>query len=84
MPLNIRNKEANRLATELAKRTGQTKTEAVIGALREKLDRVIKHRPRRRLADDLAEIADRCARLPVLDQRSADEILGYDEHGLPR
>ena len=84
MPLNIRNEEANRLATELAKRTGQTKTEAVIGALREKLDRVIKHRRRRRLADDLAEIADRCARLPVLDQRSADEILGYDEHGLPR
>ena len=84
MPLNIRNEEANRLATELAKRTGQTKTEAVIGALREKLDRVIKHRLRRRLADDLAEIADRCARLPVLDPRSANEILGYDEHGLPR
>ena len=32
----------------------------------------------------LGEIAARCAELPVLDARSADEILGYDEHGLPR
>lgn len=24
------------------------------------------------------------AELPVLDNRSADEIIGYDEHGLPR
>jgi hypothetical protein len=31
------------------------------------------------LADDLEEIAERCARLPVLDQRSADEILGYED-----
>ena len=38
----------------------------------------------RRLADDLDEIALHCARLPVLDPRTPDEILGYDEHGLPR
>ena len=38
----------------------------------------------RRLADELDEIALHCARLPVRDPRSADEILGYDEHGLPR
>ena len=84
MALNIRNKEAERLATELARRTGDTKTEAVVKALREKLSRVLKQRPRRRLADDLEEIAERCAQLPVLDRRSADEILGYDERGLPR
>lgn len=84
MALNIRNKEADRLATELAKRTGDTKTEAVVKALREKLNRMLRQRPRRRLADDLEEIADRCARLPILDRRSADEILGYDDEGLPR
>jgi antitoxin VapB len=38
----------------------------------------------RSLADELDEIAKRCAALPGLDARSADEILGYDEHGLPR
>ena len=39
---------------------------------------------RRRLVDELDEIALHCARLPVLDPRTPDEILGYDEHGLPR
>ena len=52
--------------------------EAVIKTLREKLNRGLGRRPRRRLADDLEEIAERCARLPVLDRRSAEEILGFD------
>ena len=36
-----------------------------------------------RLADELMEIADRFAGLPEYDSRSAAEILGYDENGLP-
>jgi antitoxin VapB len=36
-----------------------------------------------RLADELDEIATHCASLPVLDSRRAEEILGYDEYGLP-
>jgi antitoxin VapB len=36
------------------------------------------------LADELDAIARRCAALPVVDARSADEIIGYDEHGVPR
>lgn len=39
---------------------------------------------RRITADEIMAIADRVVRAPVLDDRSADEILGYDEHGLPR
>ena len=35
------------------------------------------------LADQLMDIGKRCAALPVLDEQSAEEILGYDEHGLP-
>ena len=35
------------------------------------------------LAKALEEIARRCAALPVVDDRTADEILGYDENGLP-
>lgn len=84
MALNIRNNEAERLADELAKRTGETKTEAVIKALRDRLARVRRQRPRVRLADQLDEIALACANLPLRDTRDADEILGYDEHGLPR
>lgn len=85
MPLNIRNKQAEELAGALAKLTGETKTEAVTQALRERLERVRRgHAKRRRLADDLDEIALHCAQLPVRDRRSAEEIIGYDEHGLPR
>ena len=36
------------------------------------------------LADQLNEIARRCASLPPIDKRSEDEILGYDKKGLPR
>ena len=41
-------------------------------------------RTKRRMADDLDEIALHCSTLPVLDRRSAEDIMGYDENGLPR
>ena len=84
MPLNIRNEKAEELASALAKLTGETKTEAVTQALLERLERVRRARAKRRLADELDEIALHCAAIPVRDKRSADEIIGYDEHGLPR
>ncbi len=84
MALNIRNVEAENLAAELARRTGESKTEAVTKALRDRLARVNRERTKRRLADELEEIAEHCASLPVLDARSAEAILGYDEAGLPR
>lgn len=83
MALNIRNSEAERLAERLAQLTGETKTRAVIVALQDRLDRVIRERSGRSLAQELDEIALHCASLPVLDSRSTDAILGYDENGLP-
>ena len=84
MALNIRNPETERLASELARRTGETKTEAVTKALRERLGRLRRERGKRRLADELNEIALRFASLPVLDPRTPEEIIGYDDDGLPR
>lgn len=84
MALNIRNAETERLAETLARLSGETKTEAVKRALQDRLERLRRERANRRLADELDDIARHCARLPVLDARPADEILGYDEHGLPR
>ena len=83
MALNIRNPETERLAETLARLTGETKTQAVTQALRDRLERVRRRRSGRRLADELDEIAKHCGSLPVLDDRAADEILGYDAHGLP-
>lgn len=84
MALNIRNTETERLAAELARRTGETKTQAVTQALRERLARLRRERASLRLADELEAIAAHCASLPVLDGRTPDEILGYDDRGLPR
>jgi antitoxin VapB len=83
MALNIRNHETEKLAADLAALTGETKTEAVRKALRNRLEQVKRRRSKRRLADRLNEIAEHCASLPVLDRHSPENLL-YDEQGLPR
>jgi antitoxin VapB len=84
MALSVKHPEADRLAREVAARTGETLTTAIVVALRERLARLRGRPRRRRLRDELREIARRCAELPTLDDRSTDDILGYDERGLPR
>jgi len=84
MALNIRNTETERLADALARLTGETKTEAVTKAIRLRLEKLQREKSRRPLADELDEIATHCATLPVLDARAPDDILGYDNEGLPR
>lgn len=83
MPLNIKDAETDRLARELAAATGESLTRAIGTALSERLERV-RDRPRGQdLASELDAIARHCAALPLLDDRPEEEILGYDEHGLP-
>lgn len=85
MALNIKDAETDRLARELAQATGESLTQAVRTAMEERLRRV----RRSRTADDDARIArlhhyiERGRARKLLDTRSEDEILGYDEHGLP-
>jgi antitoxin VapB len=85
MPLNIKDPEAHDLARELAMATGGTITRAVTIAIRERLQKVRRGETARphRLADRLDEIADHCAALPVLSDRSIDDILSYDDRGMP-
>lgn len=85
MALNIKNPETERLARELARRRGQGITEAVTDVLRREVERERK-KPRR---DDIEkrlrridEIVQEMKKLPVLDDRTPDEIIGYNEHGL--
>lgn len=84
MAFNIKNDEADRLARELAAATGESLTEAVLTALRERLQRERGRTRGRNLEAELRAIRERCSRLPVIDARTPDEILGYDDHGLPR
>ncbi|WP_454060921.1 type II toxin-antitoxin system VapB family antitoxin [Candidatus Nitrospira salsa] len=84
MALNIRNPEAEKLAEAVTALTGETKTQAVTKALEERLETLKRRKSRRSVADKLDEIAKHCATLPIHDTRNPDEeILGYDEHGLP-
>ena len=80
MALSVKNEEADRLARDLAKMTGESLTEAVVVALRERLDR---ERTRRDLVRRVTRLAVEVSALPVLDARSPDEMIGYDEAGLP-
>jgi antitoxin VapB len=50
---------------------------------KEQPPRVRRDKAERSLADELLEIGKRCTAWPDLDTRTAEEILGYDEHGLP-
>jgi antitoxin VapB len=84
MALSIKSRKADELARELAKETGETITQATERALEERLVRVRGRRADRGLAERIMEIGRHCASLPVLDDRTPDEILGYDEIGVPR
>jgi antitoxin VapB len=81
MALNI--KETERLARILAELTGETITLATRRALEERLRRIGLDTGKAALLEDLAASRRRWSALPVLDDRSADEIIGYDEDGQP-
>jgi antitoxin VapB len=83
MALNIRNPEAEKLASDLAALTGESKTEAVTKALKERLEHLKTLRHKRRIAGRLDEIAMHCASLPLVDRRKPEDML-YDHEGLPR
>jgi antitoxin VapB len=82
MALNIKDPEVDRLARELSARTGETITEAVSKALRERLKRECAKTPMS-LKDEIMAISRRSAALPRRTGRTPDEIIGYDERGLP-
>ena len=82
MTVLIKDDETDRMIRQLAERTGETITDAVKGAVSEKLARTP-------LSEE--EIAARLKRLhelmaefdaiPTVDHRSADEILGFNDKG---
>ncbi len=83
MALSIKKLETERLAREVAKQTGESLTDAIEQALRERLERLKRRQRAPAQIERLLEIANRVAALPRLDNRTPDEILGYDENGLP-
>lgn len=94
MGLTITNEDVLRMIRELAARRGVSPDEAVRQAVERE---VAKHAPpappappRERTPEEVAEryerlmeIARQAHALPVISDMTADEILGYDEHGIP-
>ncbi len=78
MALSIRSKEVETLARKLARKSGLNMTDEILLALREREERTDGNLPR---SAKLAALIQECSRLPDLDDRSADSILGYDETG---
>jgi len=83
MPISIKNEKTEQLARQLATLTGETITHAVETAVAERYARLRRVRARRSLGAELTEIALRCAGRPNVSAMSDDEILGYDESGVP-
>ena len=84
MSLNIKNEETCRLASEMARLTGETMTGAITVALRERLEREKRARSVEARVQELRAIADRCAKLlgPGPSAVEHGDAL-YDEQGLP-
>lgn len=83
MALNIKDPETDRLARELAEATGETITVAARVALQERLARVRARLNAAGQAAELDAIIERGRARHMLDERSAEEVIAYDEHGLP-
>jgi len=85
MALNIKNAETEKLVRELARRRGQGITQALTDVVRREVERE-RRKPRRESYEEFSrkidEIVERYNKLPLLDDRSPDEIIGYNDEGL--
>ena len=81
--------DTQRLARKLAEATGKPLPTIVKEAIAAKARaagvslRAPKRLSGEELIDRMTAISDQCAALPVLDPRSPDDIVGYDEFGVP-
>jgi antitoxin VapB len=80
MKVTMDDPEFEQAVKELAAATGEPEDISVKIAVNERLDRVTR-RSAKEFLSRIRKITDRVAEMPVLDARSADEIIGYNEHG---
>ncbi len=80
--LNIKHPDAHALASELASLTGESMTDAVLRAIREKLDRERKERDREERVKRILALAQEI-RDHVEPGTTSDHSWLYDENGFP-
>ena len=84
MGITIEKAKAEKLAREVERLSGESLTEAIIHALEDRLEQLKARRAAATLTEEILRISQRCSALPELDERSPDEILGYDSRGVPK
>ncbi len=84
MALNIKDPETDRLVRQLADLTEESITDAVKTAVRDRLEREQRRRGARIDWALLRKCQAEIAEIPIVDDRSAEALLGFDEAGLPR
>ena len=85
MSIDVKNEEAERLVAELTKKTGKGTTDLLLDLLRREKERVdadFEARLREAREQD-RRIVERWKSRPLVDPRPIDEIVAYDEDGLP-
>ena len=85
MSINIKNKEAERLLTELKARTGRGTTDLLLDLLRKEHERLTRDEEReiQEGLESMRLLQETWKSLPVIDPRPFEEIVAYDENGLP-
>lgn len=85
MAINLKSPETERLIRRLADVTGESITEAVLEAVRQRLEReeAVRRQDIDRSWARIEQLQRRVREQPLLDPRSPDEIIGYNESGVP-
>ncbi len=83
MALSFKNPEVERVARELAKVTGESMTEAISKALKQRLEKETGRKQSATISDEVRRMLSRVAWLRRKNHRSDDELIGYDKHGIP-
>jgi antitoxin VapB len=82
MGVSIKSREAERKLRRVARLLGKSMTATVIELADGKLKELDAQRDRERRHRAVDRIVRRVNALPILDDRTADEILGYNKDGL--
>jgi antitoxin VapB len=83
MAFHISNDRVDQNVRRLAALTGQSITDAINSAVVEKLRKLEPRRPDPNYVDDLMRMADEIGKHLRPGIKSTDDLIGYDERGLP-
>lgn len=83
MPISLKSPETERLARTLAEATGESITEAITRALEERLQRLNAAHSFEQYVVPVQRVQQRIRERPVLNARTADDIIGYGDDGAP-